>query len=708
MLKKHGLLALACAGAAAFVAFGAFGDALAAPSGWLNIDGNVQFAGGGGTVDWANSGPAGPACANGGLNITGSGGLFNCGAPRPGGLPPAAPQLTLAAASDPTIIGSAFIVDPIAGDSAGCGGNDPTILTGGGPKNGDAIGSYTVGSGSVPAKTELSNVYAVSHTKADGHPEVYFGAERLVNNGDSHMDFEFLQSTIGRTAACAGGFTGHRTQGDILVAVDFTNGGALAGFSVWQWHCAADPGPQPADGTVCDPTGVQHYEQVVAPVFASLTVNAATIPCGGWVCRDQVTANSTQIAQNDFLEGGVDLEAVPFAGCFHSFLPHTRTAQSFTSVLKDFAGPVSLNSCKDPATGSNSSPSGAGVAAGSTATDTVSVTNGGAGLPPAGTMTFYLCNPAQVTAGGCVSGGTQVGATKPIAGGAATSDPSPPLQFNGKYCWRTAYTPDPSLAGVYEPATHTNATTECLTVSGGVPLPNTGVPIATVRGLPWVAPIGLAVLPAFLLALAWRRTRGLAAIAVAAIVVGASPAPAASTTSANVLPSTAVAQQVESASLPPSPTSPALATVHAHDGAWHLIIPRIGVDARIDPVGIDATGAMAAPATLQSVGWFNRGPAPGAPGDAVIDGHFGLPSQPAVFRQLERLRPGDQIEVLWPNGRVTSFTVASSDVVAADARPADVFSSSGPARLTLITCSGRWDQGKATYTDRLLVTAMLS
>ena len=86
-----------------------------------------------------------------------------------------------------------------------------------------------------------------------------------MNNGDSHMDFEFLQSALGRTAACGGGFTGHRTEGDLLVAVDFTNGGALAGFSVWQWHCAAEPGPQPADGTVCDPNGgPEHYEQNLA------------------------------------------------------------------------------------------------------------------------------------------------------------------------------------------------------------------------------------------------------------------------------------------------------------------------------------------------------------------------------------------------------------------------------------------------------------
>ena len=679
-------------------------NALAAPSGWLNIDGNAQFAGGGGTVDWANSGPAGAACANGGVNIAGVGGIFNCG--RQGavvGAPPIAPALTASASANPTIISAVFIVDPIAGDSAGCGGNDPTILSGAGPKNGDPIASYVISSGTVPAKTELSDVYAVSHTKADGHPELYFGAERLVNNGDSHMDFEFLQSSIGRTAACGGGFTGHRTEGDLLVAVDFTNGGTLAGFSVWQWHCAAEPGPQPADGTVCDPTGVPHYQQNLTPTFADLTVNAAPIPCGGWVCRDKVTGNSTQVAANDFLEGGVDLEGIPFTGCFSTFLPHTRAAQSFTSVLKDIAGPVDFRSCRRPATTSTSSPSSAGVTAGSTATDTVVVTSGGAGLNPVGTITFFLCGPAEVTAGGCVSGGAHVGATKTIVAGSATSDPSAPNQFNGKYCWRTLYTPDASLAGIYESSTHTNATSECFTVTGGINLPDTGLP--DLRNPGAIAPLGGLLLgPLFVLGLAWRRSRGVSAILIAGLVAGASPTSPPRAAQPSLVATAAVPQATAPAT---SPSPPVLDTVRARAAGWRLVIPRLGVDALIQPVGLDRTGAMAAPASLETVGWFSRGSVPGAPGDAVIDGHYGV-SQPAVFRQLRFLRLGDQIDVIWPDGRTVTFEVSAKTTVRATSHPSDLFSRAGPARLSLVTCSGAWINSQGTYSDRLIVTAMLA
>jgi sortase (surface protein transpeptidase) len=675
---------------------------LAAPSGWLNIDGLQQFnTGGAGAVDWANSGPAGAACANGGVNITGSGGIFNCGRPGTGTNPPVAPTRTAAAAADPTIISSVFVVDPISGDTAGCGGDDPTTLSGGGPKNGDAINSYSVGAGTVPAKTELSNVYAVAHTKVDGHPEVYFAAERLVNNGDSHMDFEFLQSAITRTAACGGGFVGHRSEGDLLVAVDFTNGGALAGFSVWQWHCAAEPGPQPADGTVCDPNGVSHYEQNLAPAFADLQVNAALIPCGGWVCRDQVTGNATQVATNNFLEGGVDLEGIPFTGCFRSFLPHTRTAQSFTSVLKDFAGPVTFHSCKDPGTTSNSAPTGA-VSAGTSATDTVNVTNGGAGPDPAGTITFFLCNPGQVSAGGCVSGGTQVGAVKTIVAGSATSDPGAPAQINGKWCWRTQYTPDASMAGIYEAATHTNATTECFTVSGGVNLPNTGIPdLGSARALVPLA--GLVGGPLLLLSLAWRRGRGALAVILAGLVASASPASPSFATDGVRASGPSLASIALAA---PSPSPVASPAAEPRPAGWRLVIPKIGVDALIQPVGLDRSGAMASPTGLETVGWFNRGASPGKSGDAVIDGHYGTWNEPGVFRELRRLQPGDAITIVWPDGRSLAFRVAAAETVASDAHPRGLFGRSGPSRMSLITCSGQWDPAARSYTDRLIVTAV--
>ncbi|MEP7104560.1 MAG: hypothetical protein ABI838_01775 [Chloroflexota bacterium] len=455
----------------------------AAPSGWLALDGSIRSTTGV-VGDWANSGIGGPAgCSAGAVDVGGSGGLFNCGAPGAGSAPPSPPTSSPAAAADASIIAAVFIVDPISSDTTACGGGDPTVIAGGG-KNGDAINSYSLTTQSVPAKDDLGNVYAVSHTRADnGHPELYFGAERLVNNGDSHIDFEFLQDRITITSPCSGSFVGHRTEGDLLATVDFTLGGTLAGVTVYQWHCAADPGPQPQDGTVCDPTGVPHYQSIGTPPSISFLVNPATVPCGGWVCRDKITGNSTQVAANDLMEGGIDLQGLPFTGCFNTFLPHTRTAQSFSSTLKDFTGPAGLPSCRDPNSSSTSSGAGGSLAPGSTVTDAATLTSPSGPLTPTGSLSFFLCGPAAVTAAGCPApNGAQVGAPKILSGGGATSDPTAGTAGLGRYCWRTEYAPDAQSQGVYLTATHTNSTTECFTAAAA-PAP-TPTPTSNTPGLP--------------------------------------------------------------------------------------------------------------------------------------------------------------------------------------------------------------------------------
>ena len=139
---------------------------------------------------------------------------------------------------------------------------------------------------------------------------------------------------------------------------------------------------------------------------------------------------------------------------------------------------------------------------------------------------------------------------------------------------------------------------------------------------------------------------------------------------------------------------------------WRLVIPRIGVDAVIQPLGRDSHGAVASPSKLDAVGWFDQSSSPGLAGDAILDGHLGLPGQPAVFRSLNLLRAGDEVHVIWPDGRTVAFRVTSAETVDANAHPAGLFARSGPARLSLITCAGEWENALATYSQRLIVTAV--
>jgi uncharacterized repeat protein (TIGR01451 family)/fimbrial isopeptide formation D2 family protein len=104
-----------------------------------------------------------------------------------------------------------------------------------------------------------------------------------------------------------------------------------------------------------------------------------------------------------------------------------------------------------------------------TVTDTATLTpRAGRSNTLTGSVTFWLCGPGLANAVtplvGCPTGGTQVGGAVAVAGNAATSAAFDPTQA-GFYCFRAQYTPDAESADQYVAASHTNATTECFTVT---------------------------------------------------------------------------------------------------------------------------------------------------------------------------------------------------------------------------------------------------
>lgn len=140
-----------------------------------------------------------------------------------------------------------------------------------------------------------------------------------------------------------------------------------------------------------------------------------------------------------------------------------------------------------------------------------------------------------------------------------------------------------------------------------------------------------------------------------------------------------------------------------------LIIPKIGVDAHIQHVGIAASGNMAVPTNYTDVGWYKLGTAPGQIGSAVIDGHvdngFG---KDAVFKHLSELAPGDDLYIKTESGAQLHFKVEDTQAYpVADMPLQKIFNSKDTARLTLITCSGTFDAKQLEYDQRRVVYAVL-
>jgi hypothetical protein len=139
----------------------------------------------------------------------------------------------------------------------------------------------------------------------------------------------------------------------------------------------------------------------------------------------------------------------------------------------------------------------------------------------------------------------------------------------------------------------------------------------------------------------------------------------------------------------------------------HILIPAIGVEASVIPLGLAPDGTLEVPQDYGLAGWWTGGPFPGEPGPAVVVGHVDSKAGPAVFYRLRSLRPGDPILVWRPGAERARFVVESTLWVAKSAFPTRrVYGSvAGPA-LRLITCGGAFDRATGHYLDNLIVFAV--
>jgi hypothetical protein len=205
-------------------------------------------------------------------------------------------------------------------------------------------------SNNLGGKVDIVNAYAAVYkvpgatggANDAGDTILYFGVEKASPNGDSNIAVWFLQDP---DAGCSAGkgstaFTGDHVDGDLLVVAAFTNGGSQANIAAYAWDGVTD-----ADG---DPTGSLGFLNVAAPVAvgnlcsATVTTNACAITnntatvAPPWNHPDK---NGGDLDKLEFFEGGVNLtEALPdLSPCFPAFLANTRSSQSPTATIFDFA-----------------------------------------------------------------------------------------------------------------------------------------------------------------------------------------------------------------------------------------------------------------------------------------------------------------------------------------------------------------------------------
>lgn len=166
---------------------------------------------------------------------------------------------------------------------------------------------------------------------------------------------------------------------------------------------------------------------------------------------------------------------------------------------------------------------------------------------------------------------------------------------------------------------------------------------------------------------------------------------------------TAPVQESPSASGEPPAELPQAQPAPARPGApLRVRVPRLGVDAPVDPVGAPG-GTLTPPSDATRLGWWAEGAKPGQRGSVLVAGHT-VSTGGGALDDLEQLRRGDDVVVRTTTGRrtyeVVTVQVLGKGVLARRAQ--QIFDQRVPSRLVLVTCED-WDG--VAYRSNVVVTA---
>jgi len=156
-----------------------------------------------------------------------------------------------------------------------------------------------------------------------------------------------------------------------------------------------------------------------------------------------------------------------------------------------------------------------------------------------------------------------------------------------------------------------------------------------------------------------------------------------------------------------TPRPPAAGPQSVPGPPTRIQIPVLKVVASVDSVAT-VDGQLTVPDDPMTIGWWAGAAQPGSrSGTVVLDGHVDSARHGlgALFH-LTALRAGDIVTVTTIRGdQVTYRVTARRSYPKAAGLPPDLFATSGPPRLVLITCGGQFDDNTLSYQDNVVVFA---
>lgn len=160
------------------------------------------------------------------------------------------------------------------------------------------------------------------------------------------------------------------------------------------------------------------------------------------------------------------------------------------------------------------------------------------------------------------------------------------------------------------------------------------------------------------------------------------------------------------------PTSQAMSNyVVAANLPRYIDIPSLTVHARILPMSVKDDSQLKAPSNVYDTGWYNASAQPGQAGAMLVDGHISSWTTKGIFYGIKKLIVGDHIKITRGDDKVFTYSVVSTQIVAADkVDMADLLVSPDTAKpgLNLISCTGDVIPGTNEFNKRVVVRTVLS
>jgi hypothetical protein len=140
-----------------------------------------------------------------------------------------------------------------------------------------------------------------------------------------------------------------------------------------------------------------------------------------------------------------------------------------------------------------------------------------------------------------------------------------------------------------------------------------------------------------------------------------------------------------------------------------FFIPAIGAGGDLIDLGKEVDGTLEVPVDFNEVGWYTGSPRPGEVGASVLAGHVDSHIGPAIFKHLNKLKPGDEVRVSRRDGKRLQFLVTRIDRYPKEFFPTSlVYGPTTAPELRLITCGGTFDRKSASYDSNVVVYATLA